>query len=350
MQSRNNRKREIHRNQTGDSSASDMGTKLSFKGSWKVLKKTFTGFNEDNVLKLSGALAYYTVFSMGPLLIVIISILGFFLGQEAVEGKVYGTLNSFMGSDAASQLQQIIRNAAVSDRGAFAATIGVITLVIGATTVFAEIQDSINTIWGIKPKPKRGWLRMIINRLLSFSVIISLGFILLVSLVVTTLIDGFSQGLQQQFPDVAITVFYIANYIISVAVISLIFAVIYKVLPDAKIQWKDVWPGSIAAAVLFLAGKFGVSFYISQTEVGSTFGAAGSLVILLLWTYFSAVVLYIGAEFTKAYSMVYGSEIHPAEYAVTTRKVEVEEENTSVQQKEQKKEQDNQDWQESTAG
>ncbi len=314
-----------------------MAKKVSLKGIWHVIKATFSGFIDDNIVKLSGALAYFTVFSMGPMLIVIISILSFFLGEEAVTGQIYGTLQGFMGPDAAVQLQEIIKNAAVSDRGGFAATVGIITLLIGATTVFAEIQDSINTIWGIKPKPEKGWLKMIKNRFLSFSVIISLGFILLVSLAVTAVIEGFNNSLQQRFPDVAIIIFYILNYVISLAVITVIFTVIYRVLPDAEIEWKDVLPGAIVAAFLFLLGKFGVSFYISQADIGSTFGTAGSLVILLLWTYFSAIVLYLGAEFTKAYAVNFGSEIRPAHYAVTTKVVEVETGDQSIQEKEQSK-------------
>jgi len=298
--------------------------KITAKGLWHVLKSSFTGFNEDKVLKLAGALAYYTVFSMGPLLIVIIFFAGLFLGQEAVQGQIYTQLSGFMGPDTAAQLQEIIKNAAISDKGTVAAVIGIITLLIGATSVFAEVQDSINGIWGLKPKPKKGWLKMLQNRFLSFSVIVSLGFILLVSLVVTSVIDGFSQSLQARFPDVTVVLFYILNQLITLTVITLIFAVIYKVLPDARIRFKDVLPGALMAAVLFMLGKFAVSFYISKAELGSTYGAAGSLVILLFWTYFSATVLYLGAEFTKSFALEYGEEIRPNHYAVTTRQVEVE--------------------------
>src|SRR6476620_2083412 len=172
-----------------------MKKKLTAKGIWKVLKGAFTGFSDNKVTKLSGSLAYYTVFSMGPLLVVIISLCGLFLGREAVEGKIYHTLTGFVGSDTAAQLQEIIKNASLAGKSKIAAIIGGITLLIGATTVFGEIQDSINGIWGLKPKPKRGWLKMLQNRFLSFSVIVSLGFLLLVSLGVTTIIDGFSERL-----------------------------------------------------------------------------------------------------------------------------------------------------------
>lgn len=311
-----------------------MKKKVSFKGMIEVLKNSFSGFIDDKVTKLSASLAYYTVFSMAPLLIVIISLCGLLLGREAVEGKIYGQLAGFVGSDTAAQLQLIIKNASLAGKSQLAVIIGAITLLVGATTVFAEIQDSINGIWGLKPKPKRGWLKMLQNRLLSFSVIASLGFLLLVSLGVTAVIDGFSERLRAYFPEVTVVIFYIINIAITLVVITLIFGVIFKILPDAEIKWKDVLSGAVATALLFMLGKFAISFYISKSNVGSTYGTAGSLVVLLLWIYYSSIILYFGAEFTKAYAVKYGSEIHPNHYAVTTKMVEVETGNKSVQSKE----------------
>ncbi|HWW37894.1 YihY/virulence factor BrkB family protein [Pedobacter sp.] len=306
--------------------------KLSFKGIWKVLKNSVTGFSDHNVTKLSGSLAYYTVFSMAPLLVVIISLCGIFLGEEAARGQIYAQLEGFLGKDTAFQLQQLISKAAIGGKGKVAFFIGIGTLLIGATTVFADIQDSINRIWGLKPKPKRGWLKLIQNRFLSFSVIISLGFLLLVSLAVTAVLDGFSIRLQARYEDVSVIIFYVLNSVVTLVVITSIFGVIFKVLPDAVIKWKDVLSGAIVTAALFMIGKFGISLYIGQSNVGSTYGAAGSLVVLLLWTYYSAIILYFGAEFTKAYAVAYGSEILPAHYAVTTKEVEVETGHTSVQE------------------
>lgn len=306
--------------------------KITFKGFWQVLKTTFKGFIDHKVTKLSGSLAYYTVFSMAPLLVVIISLCGLFLGQEAAQGEIYSQLAGFMGKETASQLQDIVAKAALGEKDKIAFIIGIVTLLVGSTTVFADIQESINTIWGLKAKPKRGWLKMLQNRFLSFSVIISLGFILLVSLAVTTVLDGFSSRLQARFSDVSVVLFYILNQLLTLAVISLIFAVIFKVLPDAIIKWGDVFLGAVVTAVLFMIGKFGISIYIGQSDIGSTYGAAGSLVILLLWTYYSSIILYLGAEFTKAYAVAYGSEILPSHYAVTTKEIEVETGNDSVQQ------------------
>lgn len=311
-----------------------MEKKLSFKGIWEVLKNTFSGFSDDKITKLSASLAYYMVFSMGPLLVVIISLCGLFLGREAVEGKVYGVLQGFVGPDTAAQLQEIIKNASVSGKSTVAIVVGAVTLMLGATTVFGEIQDSINSIWGLKPKPKRGWVKMLQNRFLSFSVIVSLGFLLLVSLALTGIIEGISNRLQARFPEVAVVIFYIINLVLTLGISSLIFGVIFKVLPDAKIKWKDVTAGALVTGVLFLIGKFGISIYISQTKVGSTYGAAGSLVVLLVWVYYSSIILYLGAEFTKAYAVKYGEPIHPNDYAVTTKQVEVETGNATIQQKE----------------
>ena len=311
-----------------------MKRKISFKSIWEILKKSVTGFSDDKVTKLSASLAYYTVFAMAPLLIIVISLSGFFLGQDAAEGKIYAQLAGFVGSDTAVQLQDMIKHASITGKSKIAAIIGVITLLVGATTVFAEIQDSINSIWGLKPKPKKGWLKMLKNRFLSFSVIISLGFLLLVSLAISALIDSFSDSLKERFPDITIIVFSVVNILITLLVIGAIFGVIYKVLPDAKISWKDVLAGAVVTAILFMIGKFAISFYISKSNVGSTYGAAGSLVILLLWVYYSAMILYFGAEFTKAYSVKFGSPIYPDDYAVTTKTVEVETGKKTVQDKE----------------
>jgi membrane protein len=312
-----------------------MKKKVSLGGVWEILKNSFTGFGQDNVTKLSGSLAYYTVFSMGPLLVVIISLCGIFLGREAVEGKIFTQLDGFVGHDTALQLQQIIKNASINGKGHIAAVIGIITLLIGATTVFSDIQDSINKIWGLKPKPKKGLFKWLQTRFLSFSVIASLGFLLLVSLGISALIEALSNRLKAAYPDVTVVVFYIVNLLLTLIITTLIFGVVFKVLPDAKIKWKDVLAGAIATAILFMLGKFGISFYISKSNVGSTYGAAGSLVILLVWVYYSAIILYFGAEFTKAYAIKYGSAIHPNSYAVTTKQVEVETGKQTVQKKEE---------------
>ncbi|MEO6316709.1 MAG: YihY/virulence factor BrkB family protein [Chitinophagaceae bacterium] len=304
---------------------------------WTVLKNSFKGFVNDKVPKLSASLSYYMIFSMGPLLLVIITMCSIFLGREAIEGGIYRQLENFTGADTALQLQQIIKNASLSGKTIVATIIGAITLLIGATTVFGEMQDSINMIWGVKAKPKKNWLKFFQDRIISFSVIISLSFLLLVSLGISALIEGFGNFLQQRFPDVTVVVFYIINLAITMAITSFIFGIVFKVLPDAEIRWKDVLAGAVVTTILFLLGKFGISFYISKTAVGSTYGPAGSLIILIVWIYYSAMILYFGAEFTKYYALQYGAPIHPSKFAVTVQQIETEKGNLSIQQNEQVK-------------
>jgi len=314
-----------------------MKKKITFKGILKLLKDTFRGFSDDNVFKLSGSLAYFTVFSIGPMLIVMIFFADLFYGREAVEGTVYGQIKGFVGADAAAQIQQIIKSATLSGKSTITAIVGFLTLMIGATTVFAEIQDSVNIIWNLKAKPKNGWLKIILNRLISFSVVVGLGFILLVSLIVNGLIEGLMDRLQARFPDLTVIVVYIINLLITFIVITGLFTVIFKVLPDAKIKWRDVMVGAMTTAVLFMLGKFAITFYIGSTNVGTTYGAAGSFVVLLVWVYYSSLILYFGAEFTKAYAAHFGSRIYPSQYAVWVKNVEVEEETGTLKQQEVKK-------------
>ena len=303
---------------------------IKIKNISNVLLKSFKSFSEDKILKYSASLAYTTVFSMGPLLIVIIFLASFFFGREATEGKIFFQMQQFVGADAARQLQTIIENASLSGKKAFAAAVGIAALLIGSTAVFAEIQDSINSIWGLKVKPKRGLWKILRNRFLSFSVVVSLGFILLVSLAIATVIEGLSDRLTGRFPNVAVVFFYILNLAITFVITSGLFAVIFKILPDATTKWKDVLPGAMASGVLFMLGKFGISFYVSRSNVGSTYGAAGSLVILLLWVYYSAIILYLGAEFAKAWALDRGSYIRPNDYAVAFKQVDVTSEDKIV--------------------
>ena len=318
-----------------------MKEKISPKGIWQVLKNAFSGFSDDKVMKLSASLAYYTVFSIGPTIIVIIYVAGLIYGREAVQGTIFDQIKGLVGASAAVQIQDMIKNAALNTEGHFAFVIGIVTLVLGATSVFAEIQDSINQIWNLKPKPKKSWLKMITDRLLSFSVIISLGFILLVSLLLNGVLEILMDRLQARFPNVAVVVIYIVNILITFIIISTLFGVIFKVLPDAVIKWKDVITGSMVTAVLFMLGKFAITFYIGKSDIGGTYGAAGSLVILLLWVYYSSVILYFGAEFTKAYAAKYGGAIHPSPYAVWVKNIEVEEKHGSLKEQELKKQEHN---------
>jgi membrane protein len=318
-----------------------MAKKITWKGIWGLLKDTFTGFADDKVVKLSGALAYFTVFSIGPMLIVIIFFADIFYGRAAIEGTVFSQIKGLVGGSVALQIQETIKSASLSGKGTVTGIFGVITLLIGATTVFAEIQDSINTIWGLKPKPKKGWVKMLLNRLLSFSIVVSLGFLLLVSLIITGLVEALSDHLVKVFPDLAVLVIYVMNLLVTFSVVTLLFAIIFKALPDAKIKWRDVITGAMVTAVLFMLGKFAITFYIGSSNVSTAYGTAGSLVILLLWIYYSSIILYFGAEFTKAYATTYGGLIQPNQYAVWVKQVEIETGTGSLKQTEQKKKEEN---------
>jgi membrane protein len=292
--------------------------KLTVKGIWNVLKDSSEGFTEDKVPKLGGSLAYFTLFSLGPMLLVIIYLAGLFLGKQAVEGSLHNQIQQLVGEGAALQIQEIIKNVSISKQGNVAAIVGFITLFLGATSVFAEIQDSINSIWHLKLKPNQGWRRTLIKRLVSFGVIASLGFLLLVSLAASALVEALGKTLRDMIPGAGVVVFYIISLALTLGIATLLFAIIFKILPDAKLTWKDVWPGAIVTAILFMIGRFAISFYIGKSDIGSTYGAAGSLVVLLVWVYYSSLILYFGAEFSKAYAIRYGSGIHPRNYALST--------------------------------
>jgi membrane protein len=309
-----------------------MSVKQFFSGSLTVIKNSGAGFVNDKVPKLAGSLSYYMIFSMGPLLLIIITLCSAFFGREAIEGSIYKQLEGFTGHDTAIQLQQIIKNASLSGKTNMATIIGAVTLLIGATSVFAEMQDSINMIWGIKAKPKKNWLKLLQNRFISFSLIISLSFLLLVSLSLSALIESFNHYLTERFPGITVVVFYIINQLLTMGITCFVFSIIFRVLPDANIRWKDVFAGAIVTTVLFLLGKFAISFYISKANIGSTYGPAGSLIILILWIYYSAIIVYFGAEFTKAYALQYGEPIHPSAYAVAVEQVETEKGRISLQQ------------------
>jgi membrane protein len=215
--------------------------------------------------------------------------------------------------------------------------VGLVTLIIGATSVFGEIQDSINLIWRLKAKPRKGWLKLLVNRLLSFSIIITLGFLLLVSLIINGILDAFISRLTMAFPEAQVIALYIANVILSFVITSFLFGLIFKVLPDAKIKWHNVRIGAFTTALLFMLGKFLISYYLGHNRMTSAYGAAGSVIVILLWVYYSAIILYFGAVFTRVYAIHTGSHIYPDDYAVWIKEVEVESERSLQAQPEKKK-------------
>lgn len=312
-------------------------SKATFKKGWGILKETFNGFMADKGLKLSASLSYYTIFSLAPLLLLIISLAGAFFGKEASEGRIFEEINELIGSQAAMQVQQIISNLELSGKTTLSVIIGSVTLVIGATSIFGEIQDSINLIWKVKAKPQKGWLKLVKDRLLSGSIIIGLGFLLIVTLIVNGVLVALNDILKSYFPDFTIVLFNGINIVVSFLVITVLFGVIFKVLPDAKIAWKDVRAGAFFTACLFMLGRYVIGLYIVTTGAGSPYGAAGSIIIILLWVYYTAAILYFGAEFTRAYANANGAQIVPAEYAVFIEVKETEKDVKAIQPTDEKK-------------
>lgn len=285
-----------------------------------LFKQTFLEFIEDDCIKLSAALSYYTIFSLPPLLIIIISLSGILLGADVVQNEMFGQIKILVGSDVALQIQETIKNVEQSNRHKFATSIGVIVLLIGASGVFAEIQDSINFIWGLKAKPRRGVIKYIYNRLTSFSMIGSVGFLLLVGLIINALISLLSSRLSAIFPQDTIYLFTVMNTLVLFFIITFLFILIFKTLPDGKIAFYDCFIGASFTAILFMIGKFSIGFYLGQNNITSLYGAAGSVLLILAWVYYSAIILYFGAEFTKVYAHTHGQKIIPNEYSIQVLK------------------------------
>ncbi|MDP4255159.1 MAG: YihY/virulence factor BrkB family protein [Bacteroidota bacterium] len=290
---------------------------------WQVLKRAAVDFNNDNGFKLSASLSYSMIFAVGPLLILVISLIGIFLGRSAVEGRIYDQIKDLVGGSAALQIQDIISNIRHSNHTVTGAILGGIILLLAATGVFTEIQGSINYMWCIQTRPKKGWLKFLLDRLLSFSLIIVFGFISLVSLIVTSLVDVLGNRLKVYFSDVTVYVFYAVNLVLTLAVIVLLFTVIFRILPDAIIRWKDAFAGALFTGIFFVIGKSLIGLYLGNSNIGATYGAVTTLVVILTWVYYSSIILYFGAEFTKGYAGKLGIAIQPSESAVMILKEEI---------------------------
>ncbi len=298
--------------------------KLTPKNIWAMLRQGFSEFADINIMKMAAALAYYTVFALAPMLIIIISIVQFFKGAEAVQGNLYPQIVGFVGPEAGLQIQEMIKNATISSSGTVSTILSIVVLLLTATGVFAEIQDSINTIWHLRAKPKGGMIKLLLSRLISFSMIVSLGFVLLVALVVNSLVETIMDKLERLFTNGTVYVAYGVNLILTFVLITGLFSVIFKVLPDAVIKIKQVLPGAVATAILFMIGKFGITLYVTKSNIGSTYGAAGSIIVILVWVYYSAIILYFGALLTRIYLQCSGETIRPNKYAFFVREVQIE--------------------------
>ena len=293
---------------------------MRLQDGFKLLKDTATEWSEDNVPLLAAALAYYTVFSLAPLLLISIAIAGLFFGEAAARGEIIGQIQGLVGREGAEAIQAMIQNANRPGSGGTIATIvGVVVLLFGASGVFGQLQVALNTIWEVKPKPGNGIKSFLQARFLSFAMVLVIGFLLLVSLVLSAILAVVSRYFGDLVPGFVI-VGQIANFIISFSVVTVLIAAIYKFLPDVNIPWKNLWVGSGVTALLFNLGKFLLGLYISHGGVGSAYGAAGSLVVLLIWVFYSAQILLFGAEFTQVYSKYRGLPIEPSKHAIRVPK------------------------------
>jgi membrane protein len=295
-----------------------------FKNFGKLFIAAGKGFAEDRVTKLSAALAYYTIFSITPLIIILISLTSIIWGAAATEDKLFSEIKEFVGTEAAKQIQDFVAHASLSGKSNIALAIGIISLIVGATAIFTEIQDSINLIWKVKAVPKKGWLKMLTNRLLSFSLIASMGFLLLVSLVINSIVVGLGNRLEDYVPEVSSLLVLVLTNALTLAVVTGIFTIIFKVLPDVILKWRTAIVGALFTAVLFSLGKYLIGIYIEKGDPGSAFGAAGSIIVILVWIYYTSIILYFGAEFTQAYAEKYEDGIQPTHYAVHTKTVVIE--------------------------
>jgi membrane protein len=280
-----------------------------------VLKNLSKEFSTDYTLKYSASLAYYTVFSIAPLMVVITTLFGYLFGKEAMQGQIYGQLKHFIGSKSAIQIQDVIKNIHLNKNSFFATVLSAIILIIAATSIFGEIQDSINKIWGLRIKSNRFWLQLIFRRLLSFLLILILGAIMILSLLLNTLITSLGTLISRYIANYSLYVIQITEALFSLIVLTFLFTILFKVLPDAKIPWKNVLIGGLITAVLFSIGKLAISFYIAKSNLTSLYGAAGSFIIFMTWVYYSSIILYLGAEFTKVFAKLYGKQILPNDYA-----------------------------------
>ena len=279
-----------------------------------LIKDTFREWREDGANRLAAALAYYTTFSLAPLLVLVIAIAGLAGGREAARTQTMAQVEDLLGNEGREFVEGMIESASQPETGLAATLIGAVTLLFGALGVFGELQNSLNTIWEVKPKPATSWIdgvkRFVLRRLLSFTMVLGIGFLLLASLVVSAVVSAFGEYIGSRWP-MADFWLNLINFVISFLVVTFLFGMIFKFLPEIKIPWKDVWLGAAVTSVLFSLGKFLIGLYLGRSEVGNTFGGAGSLAILLIWIYYSAQILFFGAEFTQVYANRYGSRIVP---------------------------------------
>jgi len=280
-----------------------------------LVKKTIGEASEDKIPRLAASLSYYTVLSLSPLLAVAIAVAGLIFGEEAARGQIASELQSVFGLQAGEAIQAIVANAHHRNSSIFSAVVGGVVLLLGASGVFGELQDSLNTIWEVAPRPNRGFKGLLLDRFFSFTMVLGVAFLLLVSLLISAALAAAGKWFSGSVAG-GEAIWHAVNFAVSLAIIAALFALLFKVVPDATIAWKDVWIGAVVTALLFVLGKFLIGLYVGKTGVATPFGAAGSLMVIVVWVYYSAHIVFLGAEFTQVYARACGSHIKPARGAV----------------------------------
>jgi len=298
---------------------------ITTKGILALLKSSASEFIENNSFRLAGALAFNAIFSIPPLLIIIIRAAGYFWGEEAVSGELSKQISSAIGPSAATQIEDIVQHAHTSESSGIAFWVSIGVLLFTSTTFFATLQESLNSVWNLKPKPTNGIMKMVKVRLFSFGIVLSIALLMLVSLVLSAAISIVSEYFTDMFPDISFFFMKLVDFVVSAGIVSVLFALIFKYLPDATIRWKDVWVGAIVTAFLFALGKFLISFYISTSDPGSAYGAAGSIIVILVWIYYTSLIVFFGSELAQEYADKFGQRIRPKEHAVFVKLIEVTE-------------------------
>jgi membrane protein len=282
---------------------------------WEVLKETFTEWNNSDATKDAASIAYYAIFSIPGLLIIIIWIAGNFFGQEAIQGQISSQINSMMGTDAAKSVEDIIAGALIDKQNIFMKTVGVFALIFGGTTVFFQLQKSLNNLWNIEAAPKKAIVKFLLDRANSLGMILVIGFLLMITMVLSSAISLMNNYITYRLGLETYILMELVNYVIGFILVVLVFAFMFKVLPDVEISWRSVWLGAILTAVLFTIGKFLLSLYFAELKPTSAFGTAGTIVLIMLWINYSCMLVFFGAEFTKVYSQKKGYKIIPSRHA-----------------------------------
>jgi membrane protein len=280
--------------------------KFSIKHLPSLLKETFKAWNTDQPFRLSAVIAYYAVLSLPGLLVIIINFVGSVWGVDIVQGQLTQEISKALGSDAAESIKTMMMETQTDGKSTIATLLGITTLIFGATGVFYHLQLSLNEIWQIKPNENTGFLKMLLDRARSFAFILAIGFLLLISFIVTTAISALNNYIKSILPDIIVYIAFIFDIVVSISIITVLFALLFKYLPDARIKWKTVWVGALITSILFVFGKFLMGLYFGEANPGSTYGAAGTIVLILLWVSYSCLILFFGAEFTWVYAKRYG--------------------------------------------